>query len=108
MTWKPGQSGNPAGRPKGARDRLSNAVYEQIAADWAEHGAEVIKAVRESKPEQYLQVVARLMPASHEVSVVTDGEPRFGSLQDLTDEELALIMASAPRLTNEGDASESP
>jgi len=30
MAWKPGESGNPAGRPKGARNQPSEAV----SRDW--------------------------------------------------------------------------
>ncbi len=90
MPWAKGQSGNPAGRPKGSRDALSNAVYKLIAEDWAEHGAEVIAKVRENKPEQYLQVVARLMPSAHEV-FVEDGGPRFNTVKELSDEELSIL-----------------
>ena len=46
MPWKKGHSGNPAGRPKGSRDKLSERFYAQVAEDWAEHSAEVIAEVR--------------------------------------------------------------
>jgi len=37
--WKPGESGNPAGRPLGSRNKLSESVIQDIAADWAIGGA---------------------------------------------------------------------
>ena len=37
--WKPGESGNPAGRPKGSRNKLSEEFVAEIYADWCEHGA---------------------------------------------------------------------
>ena len=104
--WVKGQSGNPAGRPKGSRDALSEAVYKQIAEDWGKHGAEVIAKVRENKPEAYLQVVARLMPASHEVTVE---DVRLRSVSEFTDEELGAIVGDRERLDGNGaDESESP
>ncbi len=69
MGWVKGQSGNPLGRPKGSRDKLSERFYREIAEDWAEHGSEVIREVRENQPATYLQVVSRLLPSSHEFSV---------------------------------------
>ena len=38
MTWQKGQSGNPNGRPKGARNRLSESVLSELITHWEEHG----------------------------------------------------------------------
>src|SRR5262245_33082869 len=35
--WKPGQSGNPAGRPKGSRNRLSEDFIRAFAEDFEVH-----------------------------------------------------------------------
>jgi hypothetical protein len=60
--WKPGQSGNPAGRPAGSRNKLSEAVLADIAADWAAGGAEAIARVRATDPSTYFRVVASILP----------------------------------------------
>ena len=65
--WQPGQSGNPAGRPKGARNRVSEKLLEVLEKDFAEHGAAVIEAVRMKRPHEYLKVVASLMPKQLEI-----------------------------------------
>src|SRR5262245_66156674 len=57
--WKPGQSGNPAGRPKGARSKLSEAFLKALSEDFATNGTEVIEKVRNDRPQH----------------VVADGEP---------------------------------
>jgi len=62
VPFKPGQSGNPMGRPKGARNRLGTAFLEALEADFSEHGVEAIEKVRETKPEVYIKIVADLLP----------------------------------------------
>ena len=49
--------GNP-GRPKGSRNRLSEAFIQALAEDFERHGAAVIERVRIEKPDAYLKVVA--------------------------------------------------
>lgn len=57
-----GESGNPAGRPKGTRNNLSKAFIEALHADFSEHGKKAIERVRLEKPEEYIKTVARLVP----------------------------------------------
>jgi len=58
----PGQSGNPRGRPKGARSRLGTQFLEALEADFNQFGSQAIALVREKKPEVYMRVVADLLP----------------------------------------------
>ena len=67
--WKKGESGNPAGRPPGARDRLSQAVYKEVLEDWSKNGLGVIQKAREKRPELYLQAVIRLVPTRYDMTV---------------------------------------
>ena len=67
--FKPGQSGNPKGRPKGARNRLGTQFLEALEVDFNEHGAQAISQVREKKPEVYMQVVADLLPKEASINV---------------------------------------
>jgi hypothetical protein len=50
------------GRPRGAKNRLQKAFLEELASDFEEHGAAVIKLCRIEQPHNYLKVIASLMP----------------------------------------------
>ncbi|QBQ53352.1 DUF5681 domain-containing protein [Nitrosococcus wardiae] len=60
--FKPGQSGNPAGKPKGTRNRLSEDFLRDLHEDWQKQGKDVLAAVRKRNPAAYLKVVASLIP----------------------------------------------
>lgn len=53
--------GNP-GRPKGSRNKLGEAFLLAMYEDFQEHGVTVIETVRTEKPDQYLKVVASILP----------------------------------------------
>ena len=67
--FKPGQSGNPKGRPKGARNRLGTHFLEALEADFNKFGPQAIALVREKKPEVYIKVVADLLPKEANINV---------------------------------------
>lgn len=60
--WKPGQSGNPAGRPKGARTKLGEAFCDALLADFSTHGVQAIIDMREEKAADYVKVIAAVLP----------------------------------------------
>ena len=64
--WKPGQSGNPAGRPRGARSKLSELTLTKLLADFEQHGDAVITSVRTKNPTAYLAAVVSLLPKQQE------------------------------------------
>ena len=69
MPFKPGQSGNPKGRPKGARNRLGTQFLKALEADFNQFGPQAIALVREKKPEVYIKVVADLLPKEANINV---------------------------------------
>jgi hypothetical protein len=86
--FEPGESGNPAGRPKGSRNRLSEAFLQALANDFEVNGREVIKKVRTERPHDYLKVCASVMPKRLENEDVTEHK----DVRDMTDAELEAII----------------
>jgi hypothetical protein len=92
--WKPGESGNPNGRPKGSRNKLAESFTQALYADFtkateeggAEQGAEAIAKFREEDPGGYVRAVASILPKEF---VVKD------ELSDVSDEELAAFVLAA-------------
>lgn len=94
--FKPGQSGNPKGREKGSRNKLTEQFVADIYADWQEHGVQAIKDVRDKSPTDYLKVVAGVITKDVAVTV--------RDYDDLSDEELADQFARASARLARGHA----
>ena len=71
--FKPGNSGGP-GRPKGSRNKLSEAFLKALADDFEEHGPDTVEKLREGNPAQYCNVIAKLMPKLMELSGPESGD----------------------------------
>jgi len=77
--------------PRGSRNKLSDAFLQALADDFEAHGKGVVEKVRTERPQDYLKIVASVMPKRMEVEDV--GPPRRAA--DLSDDELAAIIAGA-------------
>ena len=60
--WKPGQSGNPMGRPKGSKNKISEKFLENLQDNWEKHGIGALEKAAENDPMQYVKMVASLVP----------------------------------------------
>lgn len=85
----PGNNGG-RGRPKGSRNKLGEAFVADLLASWEENGPETIERVREERPQDYLKVIASILPKDININV----QP----FDEMTDEQL---KAHAARLLAE-------
>jgi len=69
LKWKPGQSGNPAGRPKGARSVLQEQFFKALQKDFEENGEAVLEIMRAEKPNEYAKMIASLMTKELDANV---------------------------------------
>ena len=67
--WKPGQSGNPAGRPLGARARISEKLIADIADVWETYGSNVLRRLAAQDPATLAKIAYGLLPRDVFVSV---------------------------------------
>ncbi len=88
--FAPGQSGNPAGRPKGSRNKLGEKFLDDLQALWSEEGAQVLQEARTEKPMEFAKMVAGLLPSELLI--------RKQPLSDMTEAEIDERLDALERL----------
>lgn len=85
--WKPGQSGNPSGRPK----RILPRVDEVLKQEGKEPIKELLALMPSLKPREQMQLWLELLPYIHSKPKPLE-EPEENDLDKLSTEELVRLV----------------
>jgi hypothetical protein len=94
--FKPGQSGNPAGRPVGSRVKLEEVFVADLVEAWKLHGKAALDVVATKEPAKFCQIAATVLPKQtqntriHKLELMTDRE--LAELLEATDAQMEAAM----------------
>ena len=89
--WKPGESGNPNGRPVGSRNAFSAAFLEDLRDVWIAHGKQAMTHTAKTSPEAFFATCARLIPRDIAVTLTS----RLPANLDATDWQMLIETLDA-------------
>src|ERR1700730_10320285 len=92
--------GNAKGRPKGSRNQYGEAFVADLYADWQKHGPVTIIKVRETRPTDYLKLIASIVPKDVNMNV--------SPFEHMTDAELEALIARLLAERDDGAEREGP
>jgi hypothetical protein len=72
--FRPGQSGNAAGRPKGSRNKLSEEFFQDLYDVWKAFGKPALETMAMLYPVEFVRLVASLLPKESEAATSTPVE----------------------------------
>jgi hypothetical protein len=95
--FPPGVSGNPAGRPRGSRGKLSEDFLADLHAAWSAHGATALERCALEEPGTFVKVIANLLPRNVDINL-TAAVVDVASFREKFRNAVSLLGNEPPRL----------
>ncbi len=95
--FQPGQCANPAGRPKGARNKLAETFLEDAYTAWQEHGKQALDTMAENDPGGFAKMISGLLPREATLNLGI-GDQLADMLERMQDAEPAVIDGHASQI----------
>src|SRR5215510_7063732 len=80
---------NPAGRPKGSRNKLTAEYFADLHAAWQKHGAGILEIVAKEEPKELMKEIGRHMPKELSIENVSRSVEEVDDLVQKIEEALA-------------------
>ena len=89
--WLPGESGNPAGRPVGSRQRIAENLLKDIGSLWDRRGPEILERLADEEPAKIAAIAYGILPKEAFVKIENQLDPRLKTLQNMDADALAAL-----------------
>lgn len=99
--WKPGESGNPAGRPLGARTKITEKFLMELQKLWLKRGAKILEKAASEDASAFVAMIARLLPAKVDLDLYASQSGPARTLEQVQGDISAAIEARARELAQQ-------
>lgn len=99
--WKPGQSGNPAGRPKGSRQKIANEFIDTYLEVYKLHGRAGLEKIAIENPLEFHKLGLELLPKDVNLNIEQRGFVVRAPMVAATSEAWAQEAGSGPLIEAE-------